>query len=115
MEEQTNKIYENSAYTDKKNDVQQSNEPPKDYKIYAVISTILSFFTCNFIGVVCGIIAIVNANQVFREYLQGNYSNALSKSKTAKTLSSIGFGLSLGTIIIFLFYMIIAIITGSCE
>ena len=44
MEEQTNKIYENSGYNNKKNDVQQNNVPPKDYKTLAIITTILSSF-----------------------------------------------------------------------
>ena len=115
MGEQTNQIYENSAYTNKKNDIQQNNVPPKNYRIYAVISTILSVFACNILGLVCGIIAIVNANQAFREYVQGNYSIALSKSKNAKNLSNIAFGMSLGFIIAGIFYMIKEYNTGSCR
>ena len=112
MEEQTNQIYENSAYTNKKNDVQQNNVPPKDYMTLAVITTILNFFCCNVPGLILGGFAIYFANQVSREYVQGNYSSALSKSNTAKILTYINIGLSAFFIVIYIFYIVIFFIAG---
>ena len=107
MEEQTNKIYENSGYNNKKNDVQQNNVPPKDYKTLAIITTILNFFCCNVPGLILGGFAIYFANEVSREYVQGNYSSALSKSNTAKILTYINIGLIAFFMIIYIFYFII--------
>ena len=115
MEEQTNQIYENSGYTNEKNDVQQNNVPPKDYKILAIITTIINFAYCNPMGLIVGGIAIYFANQVSREYKQGNHSRALSKSNNAKNLSNIAFGMSLGFIIAGIFYMIKEYNSGSCR
>ena len=112
MEEQTNQIYENSGYTNKKNDVQQNNVPPKDYMTLAVITTILNFFCCNVPGLILGGFAIYFANQVSREYVQGNYSSALSKSNTAKILTYINIGLSAFFIVIYIFYIVIFFIAG---
>ncbi len=112
MEEQTNQIYENSGYTNKKNDVQQNNVPPKDYMTLAVITTILNFFCCNVPGLILGGFAIYFANQVSREYVQGNYSIALSKSNTAKILTYINIGLSAFFIVIYIFYIVIFFIAG---
>ena len=112
MEEQTNQIYENSGYTNKKNDVQQNNVPPKDYMTLAVITTILNFFCCNVLGLILGGFAIYFANQVSREYVQGNYSIALSKSNTAKILTYINIGLSAFFIVIYIFYIVIFFIAG---
>jgi len=93
MEEQTNQIYENSGYTNEKNYVQQNNVPPKDYKILAIITTIINFTYCNPVGLIVGGIAIYFANQVSREYKQGNHSRALSKSNKAKILTYINIGI----------------------
>ena len=112
MEEQTNKIYENSAYTNEKNDVQQSNVPPKDYMTLAVITTILNFFCCNVLGLILGGFAIYFANQVSREYVQGNYSIALSKSNTAKVLTYINIGITALFTIIYIIYIVVLIIEG---
>ena len=112
MEEQTNKIYENSAYTNEKNDVQQSNVPPKDYMTLAVITTILNFFCCNVPGLIVGGFAIYFANQVSREYVQGNYSSALSKSNTAKVLTYINIGITALFTIIYIIYIVVLIIEG---
>ena len=112
MEEQTNKIYENSAYTNEKNHVQQSNVPPKDYMTLAVITTILNFFCCNVLGLILGGFAIYFANQVSREYVQGNYSSALSKSNTAKVLTYINIGITALFTIIYIIYIVILIIEG---
>ena len=108
MEEQTNQIYENSGYTNKKNDVQQNNVPPKDYMTLAVITTILNFFCCNVPGLILGGFAIYFANQVSREYVQGNYSSALSKSNTAKILTYINIGLCiLSVVFCIIFYIVV--------
>ena len=112
MEEQTNQIYENSGYTNKKNDVQQNNVPPKDYMTLAVITTILNFFCCNVLGLILGGFAIYFANQVSREYVQGNYSSALSKSNTAKVLTYINIGITALFTIIYIIYIVILIIEG---
>ena len=109
MEEQTNKIYENSAYTNEKNDVQQSNVPPKDYMTLAVITTILNFFCCNVLGLILGGFAIYFANQVSREYVQGNYSIALSKSSTAKILTYVNIGLCILSAVVSIIYLLIII------
>ena len=93
MEEQTNKIYENSGYSNEKNNVQQNNEPPKNHMKLAIITTVLNFFTINPLGVILGGVAIYFANQVSKEYVQGNYSSALSKSNKAKNFSNYGLGL----------------------
>ena len=107
MEEQTNQIYENFAYTNEKNDVQQNNVPPKDYKILAIITTILSFFCCNMPGLIVGGFAIYFANQVSREYVQGNYSSALSKSNTAKILTYINIGLCILSVVFSIIYIVV--------
>ncbi len=102
MEEQTNKIYENSGYANEKNDVQQNNEPPKNHMTLAIITTVLNFFVCNPLGLILGGVAIYFANQVSKEYVQGNYSSALSKSKMAKNFSNFSlvfFGLAVGAAI----------------
>ena len=112
MEEQTNKIYENSAYTNEKNNVQQNNVPPKDYKTLAIITTILNFFCCNVPGLILGGFAIYFANQVSREYVQGNYSSALSKSNTAKVLTYINIGITALFTIIYIIYIVVLIIEG---
>ena len=111
-EHETNQIYENSGYNNKKNDVQQNNVPPKDYEILAIITTILSFFFCNVPGLIVGGFAIYFANRVSREYVQGNYSSALSKSNTAKILTYINIGLSAFFIVIYIFYIVIFFIAG---
>ena len=105
-EHESNQTYENLGYTNKKNDVQQNNVPPKDYMTLAIITTIINFFCCNVPGLIVGGFAIYFANQVSREYVLGNYSIALSKSKNAKNLSNVAFGMSLGFIIAGIFYMI---------
>ena len=92
----------------KKNDVKQSNVIPKDYMTLAIITTILSFFCCNLVGLIVGGIGINFGNQVFREYVQGNYSRALSKSNKAKILTYINIGLSAFFIIIYIVLFIIA-------
>ena len=97
-----NQIYENSGYTNKKNDVQQNNVLPKDYKTLAIITTILSFFCFNPVGFIVGGIAINFGNQVFREYVHGNYSRALSKSNKAKILTYINLGINLGLAVLIL-------------
>ena len=107
MEEQTNQIYENSGYTNKKNDVQQNNVPPKDYMTLAVITTILNFFCCNVLGLILGGFAIYFANQVSREYVQGNYSSALSKSNTAKILTYINIGLCILSVVFSIIYIVV--------
>ena len=102
MEDQTNKIYENSGYANEKNNVQQNNESPKNHMTWAIIATVLNFFCCNVPGLILGGIAIYFANQVSKEYVQGNFSSALSKSKMAKNFSNFSlvfFGLAVGAAI----------------
>ena len=60
-------------------------------------------------GLILGGFAIYFANQVSREYVQGNYSSALSKSNTAKILTYINIGLSAFYIV---FYIVLFIIEG---
>ena len=110
MEEQTNQIYENSGYTNEKNDVQQNNVPPKDYKILAIITTIINFSYCNPMGLIVGGIAIYFANQVSREYKQGNHSRALSKSNKAKILTYINIGIVALFLVCYIIYIVVIII-----
>ena len=63
-------------------------------------------------GLILGGFAIYFANQVSREYVQGNYSSALSKSNTAKILTYINIGLSAFFIVIYIFYIVIFFIAG---
>ena len=111
MEEQTNQIYENSAYTNKKNDVQQNNVPPKNYMTLAVITTILSSVCCNPLGLILGGFAIYFANEVSREYVQGNYSSALSKSNTVKIMIYVNIALLAFYVIIYALYIFFSIIS----
>ena len=111
-EHESNQTYENLGYTNKKNDVQQNNVQPKDYMTLAIITTILNFFCCNVPGLIVGGFAIYFANQVSREYVQGNYSSALSKSNTAKILTYVNIGLIAFFMIIYIFYIVIFIIAG---
>ena len=110
MEEQTNQIYENSGYTNEKNDVQQNNVLPKDYKTLAIITTILSFFCFNPVGFIVGGIAINFGNQVFREYVHGNYSRALSKSNKAKILTYINIGIVALFLVCYCLFMVYLIV-----
>ena len=111
-EHETNQIYENLGYTNEKNDVKQSNVLPKDYMTLAIITTILSFFCCNPVGLIVGGIAINFGNQVFREYVQGNYSRSLSKSNKAKILTYINIGLCILSVVIGIIYIVLIIIAG---
>ena len=111
-EHEFNQTYENSGYTNKKNDVQQNNLPPKDYMTLAIITTIVNFFCCNPVGLILGGFAIYFANQVSREYVQGNYSSALSKSNTAKILTYINIGLCILSVVIGIIYIVLIIIAG---
>ena len=109
-EHETNQIYENLGYTNEKNDVKQNNVLPKDYMTLAIITTILSFFFCNPVGLIVGGIAINFGNQVFREYVQGNYSRALSKSNKAKILTYINIGIVALFLVCYIIYIVVIII-----
>ena len=108
-EHETKQTYENLGYTNKKNDVQQNNVQPKDYMTLAIITTILNFFCCNVPGLIVGGFAIYFANQVSREYVQGNYSSALSKSNTAKILTYVNIGLCILSAVVSIIYLLIII------
>lgn len=115
MEDQhSNLQYENSAAstvpTDKKND-----SLPNNHMVLAVTSTILNAVTCNFMGLIFGVIAIVFADQVKTIYNSGDYLGSILKSKNTRVLSIISLVIFFSGILIFILYILFIIFFGNIS
>jgi hypothetical protein len=63
----------------------QPTAPPQDYSVLAIVGTILSVCT-SCIGVITGIIAIVQNNKAKKLYAVGDLPGSYSAANTAKIL-----------------------------
>ncbi|CVK16679.1 Interferon-induced transmembrane protein [Apibacter mensalis] len=86
---------------------------PNNHITFAIISTILNLFTCNFIGLIFGILSIIFANQVNIIYNTGDYLGAILKSKNARILSIISLIIFFSGILIFIIYILFIIFFGN--
>ena len=73
---------------------QYQNIPHKDWLPWAIVSTVLGFF-CSCLGSIFGIIAIIKANSANRLYREGNYQQAEAENSSAKTMTIIGFAITI--------------------
>lgn len=93
----------NQAADWKQNNMPPTQAPPTNWLPWAIVGTIAgTLFSC--IGLICGIVAIVQANKANTAYAQGNYQVAQAANSSAKimtiiTLCLAGLGLiTLGSI-----------------
>ena len=69
------------------------NVPHTDWLPWAIVSTVLGLCTC--LGSIFGIIAIIKANSANRLYREGNYQQAEAENSSAKTMTIIGFAITI--------------------
>lgn len=78
----------------------QPGTPPANNMSLAIIGTVLGLCSPCCIGLIVGIIGIVQASSVNSKFIAGDYLGAASAAKSAKTMGYIAIGLGvLGLII----------------
>ena len=96
----TNQPYAQPQYGPSNNSSpQQKMAMPKTWLTESVIGTVLALLCCSIIGLIPGIIAIVNANGVKSKYMAGDYDGANRKSSSAKLWFMITIGVILASAI----------------
>lgn len=115
MEEQNSKLQcENTLNSSVSNDNRKEGLP-NNHMVFAITSTILNAVTCNFMGLIFGVIAIVFADQVKTIYNSGDYLGSILKSKNTRILSIISLVIFFSGILIFILYILFIIFFGNIS
>jgi hypothetical protein len=109
MEEQDPKIQIENPDNSSDITYNKKDELPNNHMAFAIISTILNVFSCNFIGLIFGVLSIIFANQVSITYNTGDYFGAMLKSKNARILSIVSLMIFFSGIILFIIYILFII------
>jgi uncharacterized membrane protein YvbJ len=86
---------------------QQAGIPIASVPNYLVQSILVTLFCC----VPFGIVSIVYAAQVNSKLTAGDYAGAVETSKKARTWCWVSFGIGLGWVVIWLFFVILGVLS----
>ncbi|MDR1877242.1 MAG: CD225/dispanin family protein [Flavobacteriaceae bacterium] len=101
-----------SSFQDKVNISNELPPVPNSNMPLAIISTVLTCCSCNCVGAILGIIAMVYAGQVNTKYIAQDYIGAENAAKNARILSFVALGmLVLGIILNIIYVMMVGVST----